>query len=169
MTARSLPAALFVSAFLVVRADAQQPNGSRDAALSDAIARVREGQVIRVALMQSQWTGAYQRLAGDTLYFGPNQPVPMGIRFSAIDTLWVRSNHSRRVSDIGIVSGVLLGGLAGMYVIAGYADGPVRGISGEMWRYAGVGALAGGVAGGLLGAAIGAPLKRWKRIFPGNR
>lgn len=142
---------------------AQSP---RDSAVASALSRFHPGQPIRVALLRSPWAGEFQRVGGDTLFFGSRDQPPMAIRFNAIDTLWRQANHSRRGAWIG---GTTLG-------LAAFAGALIGRLSNDTptssdLRGADIGAAlawgAGlGVVGGLAGGWIGSAFRRWVVIYP---
>lgn len=142
---------------------AQSP---RDSAVAIALSRFRVGHPIRVALLRSPWAGEFQRVGGDTLFFGsPGQP-PMAIRFNAIDTVWRQGDHLRRGAWIG---GTTLGllGFAAVLISRLSNDTPTSNDlrtgdigAGLAWG-AGLGTV-GGLAGGLIGSAF----KRWVVMHP---
>lgn len=139
---------------------------SRDSAVASALSRFHPGQPIRVALLRSPWAGEFQRVGGDTLFFGSRGQPPMAIRFNAIDTVWRQGNHYRRGAWIG---GTTLG-------VAGFAAALIGGLSNDTPTSSGLrgsdigAALAWGaglgLVGGLAGGWIGSAFKRWVSVYP---
>lgn len=72
------------------------PGPAHDSAVAVVLSRFRPGQPIRVALLRNRWSGRFEAVRGDTLFFGPPHQPPMGVRFNAVDTVWRRGFFFRR-------------------------------------------------------------------------
>lgn len=141
---RRIALALLMSISAAVSAGAQLPGDSTIASVARAIGTLRQGDVIRVALVRAKWVGNFERASGDTLFFGTPGDIPMVIRFNAIDTLWRRGSATGRSALLGALALGLIGG-----VIA-EAPGAAVGV--------GVGAV-----GGML---VGKRTRIWRRLHP---
>jgi hypothetical protein len=135
------------SSVLATRLPAQ-PSG--DSAVARAVATLREGDQIRVALLRSRFAGAFMGSRGDTLFFGRAGDPPMGFRFNAVDTLWRAGRATRKGAKVGAVTGGVVGGV----FMSRSAESALAG------------ALGGAATGALLGAGIGAVSRHWHRIHP---
>lgn len=131
-------------------AHAQPP---RDAAVARALATFTPGDRIRVVAIRTRWVGRLERVAGDTVFFGTPGEHQMGVRFSAVDSVWREGRATSRGAWIGALSGALLSGAAtanragNMAVLAAYAVG-------------------GAIPGALIGGVVGSRSRRWLRLFP---
>lgn len=134
---------LLISA-AAIPAAAQLPGDSAMASVANAIEELRQGDVIRVALVRARWVGNFERASGDTLFFGSPNDIPMAIRFNAIDTLWRSGSATGRSALLGALALGLLGGVM--------AEGPGAAVG------AGVGALAGSI--------VGKRTRIWRRLHP---
>jgi hypothetical protein len=164
MIARSSPlVAVLLVALGATPGSAQfaPPQPMDSVALTRALGELRAGQPIRVALLSARWVGNFERVAGDTLYFGSPNDRAMAIRFNAIDTLWRHESAGSRGATIGGWTLGLLLGAAGAFVGADESGGAS-------------GALQGGAAGVFLGATIGSVIggmmgstsQLWRRLYP---
>lgn len=143
---------------LPASAAAQAPG---DSALIRALGEFRPGQPIRVALLRSRWVGDFERVAGDTLYFGTAGQQPMAIRFNAIDTLWRQTSAKDRGSVIGGVTlGLVLGAVG---VFAGSDEG---GDAGQVVQGALIGGFLGAGIGSVVGGFVGSRSRLWIRVYP---
>jgi hypothetical protein len=154
---------VMVAACIAVPAAAQS---ARDSAVSEVLTRFRRGQPVQVALLRSRFAGRFERVGGDTLFFGsPGQP-PMAFRFNAIDSLWRQADRSRRGAWIG---GTTLGLLGFAAAIIGRLSDDTPTSNDLRARDVGVGLAWGaglGAVGALAGGWIGSGFKGWVVVYP---
>ena len=161
-TGRAALALLLFLAAMPARGQGMPPAPPMDSvALARALGELRPGQPIRVALLSARWVGNFDRVAGDTLYFGSAGDLPMGIRFNAIDTLWRRGSDGARWSTAGGVTLGVLFAAAGAFM--GNAEG--GGARQVMWG-AVLGGFLGGGIGSVLGGVLGSRRRVWHRVYP---
>jgi hypothetical protein len=140
---------------------------ARDSAIWATLVGFTEGERMRVAMLRSRWVGRFQRIAGDTLYFGsPGQP-PMALRFNAVDTLWRASTARGRGAWIGAASLAVVGGVGGALVVgSGGSDGSSYDVGGKELGGALIGTALGAGLGAIVGSAIGSGFRTWRRVYP---
>ena len=160
---RRFPIALLLVLAAAIPVAAQLPADTTASSLTRAIGGLRQGDVIRVALERARWVGQFERIGGDTLFFGTAGQQPMAIRLNAIDTLWRRTSAARRGSAIGAATFGLLGGLAGAYLAGAYDGGWT---TGRVIQYSVVGALVGTAVGVMAGGLVGSTGRTWRRVHP---
>ena len=156
---------------VILMAVAAMPAGaqaSADSARARALEAFQPGDRIRAALLSNRWTGSFERVTGDTLFFGTRGDIPMALRFSAIDSLWRGADARRRGAWIGGLTGVALGAYAGLVVIglAGAEYGQPKYITGDMVKGGVFGALGLGLVGLLTGEFIGKRIRTWRLVYP---
>jgi hypothetical protein len=130
-------------------------------ALTRALGELRAGQPIRVALLNARWVGNFERVAGDTLYFGSPNDRAMAIRFNAIDSLWRRESAGSRGSRMGGLTLGILFAAAGAIWVADEGGGAGRAIGGAV-----LGGVLGATAGSVVGGWVGSASRVWRRLYP---
>ena len=141
---RRLVIAVLTCVLATLPVEAQLPSDSTIASVARAIGELRQGDVIRVALVRAKWVGNFERASGDTLFFGTPGDIPMVIRFNAIDTLWRRGSATGRSTLLGALALGLIGGVI--------AEAPGAAVG------AGIGAV-----GGMM---VGKRTRIWRRLHP---
>ena len=160
---------LALSALLSIGVSSTSPaQMARDSIALLAVEGLSQGETIRIAAQGGYSVGWFQGMRGDAVQLGARNREPLTIPLSDVDTVWRRATRAGRGAKIGVVSGALLGGYAGMVFIglAGAEGGSTNRIGGNEVAGGLVGALAGAATGALLGAGIGAAFKYWKRVDP---
>src|SRR6266536_3621080 len=135
-----------------------------------ALARVPDGKIIRLRLSDgSRAAGPIQRWNAYSVTVGPYLGYAERDTFvalAAIDTLWLRSDATRRGVAIGSVAGGALGALVGF--TAGTLCPTARN-SGVCAQGAVTSIVTGLAIGSLAGMLVGSGTPEWQRLHPRGR
>ena len=126
--------------------------------------RLNTGTPIRVLVQRSALIAPFERVAADTLYFGPH-----AVAVSQISNVYVQQRSTRRGATVGALVGAPAGAAFGAFVMLFIAalsesEGDSDISTGEaVLGIAGFSA-AGALSGAILGGVIGAATPRWVEI-----
>ncbi|HYC50907.1 MAG TPA: hypothetical protein VEB19_07365 [Gemmatimonadaceae bacterium] len=157
------PLGLAAQALALVVASSLGAQTTADSVIFHPTRGVQIGQDVRVSLSGNRYAGRVQRTGVDSLFLGAASN-PVGIRISAIDTLWRRGNFERVGSNVGMVTLGLLGAVAVAAVYVGAAEGG-QSAGGEEWGAMALGAAGGTAIGWFVGALVGKAIPRWQRVY----
>ncbi|MGH7677764.1 MAG: hypothetical protein ACRENU_04805 [Gemmatimonadaceae bacterium] len=148
-------------------ADAAPAQEAKDSVLRRATGALAPGTLVLIATPANRWTAELRRVSGDSIHIGLQQQT-VGVRFSAIDSLWRRGNSERLMSNVGMITlGVV--GAAGVFAVYFGAAESGSSFRGEQIGAIALGALGGAAVGWFTGALIGKAIPRWVRLYPTSR
>ena len=131
---------------------------------AEVIQTLQEGQLIRVLTSsRGSYQGTIAAIEGSELWV-VEEGVEARIAVAEVERLWVHGHAARTGAFVGVLTGVVLGAAAGLFIGEVICDNPdCRADTGAAVLTLGLG---GGGAGAVMGGVIGLAIPKWHQRYP---